>query len=157
MNRPTRHSHLHYAHHRYNRSRSRSCSQLCSMSPYVNSWDGIRPIRHSASPRERYSPMPLERDSIVGDTLKPIEALPATRGGHLPRVDELLKGPENYTDWCNLIKWLFITYKVEHYCKDGQCCGCKPRPAAYTPLSVVPPTCESCVYTERYPSHVVGC
>jgi len=59
--------------------------------------------------------MPLEHDSIVGDTLKPIEALPATQGGHLPRVDELLKGPENYTDWCNLIKWLFITYKVEHY------------------------------------------
>src|SRR6267142_959945 len=55
MNKPTCRSHLHYARRRYNRSRSRSHSQSHSTSPYVNSWDGIHPIRHSASPRERYS------------------------------------------------------------------------------------------------------
>jgi hypothetical protein len=38
-------------------------------------------------------------------------------------VDEPLKGPENYNDWCNGIKWLFIIHQVERYV-DGSI----PRP-----------------------------
>jgi len=48
-------------------------------------------------------------------TSEPIEAL--SRGVHVPHIEEHLTGPENYSDWCMMVRWLFITNQVLPYVK----------------------------------------
>ena len=79
------------------------------------SWYGIHPNTPI------YSPVHTDRGSDLGGPPAPIEAMP--RGAHAPRVDEILMGPENYSDWCHLVKWLFIIHQVLPYVE-----GTIPRP-----------------------------
>src|SRR6267142_5418906 len=69
------------------------------------SWYGIQP--------GLYSPAITNRGSDSGGSFEPIEAL--SRGAHVPCVEEHLTGPENYSDWCMMVKWLFITNQVLPY------------------------------------------
>jgi hypothetical protein len=55
-----------------------------------------------------------------GGPAEPIEAM--SRGAHIPHVDEHLTGPENYSDWCMMVKWLFISSQVLPYVEGNVPC-----------------------------------
>jgi len=58
-------------------------------------------------------PAITNRGSDSGGSSEPIEAL--SRGAHVSCVEEHLTGPENYSNWCMMDRWLFITNQVLPY------------------------------------------
>jgi hypothetical protein len=44
------------------------------------------------------------------------------RGTHIPHINEHLTGPENYFNWCIMVKWLFISSQVLPYVKGNIPC-----------------------------------
>src|SRR6267142_859043 len=67
-----------------------------------------------------YLPAITNRGFDSGGSSEPIKAL--SRGAHVPRVKEHLTGPENYSNWCMMVRWLFITNQVLPYIEGTILC-----------------------------------